>query len=316
VSGLALGWRRLGAQSSPDGAGVDDPAGAAVRRRAWRLAFAVRVLRADLANFFLLQYRTCDGFLITGKNSGTHWVKFMLSCAIARQYHVPAPVHASGRDSDAIIGHPRWPAVHAHLPRIGSSHSIPSVAFAWRLAGLGHKPVVVLVRDIREALQSNYVKWRQNYSTPFTRYLAGDPWGRRFVADIWWYVHFFNRWGDLAQARPDKVLIVHYEDVQAAPRYWLERMAAHLGVALSEDAVAAAMPYTGREALRALLDPDYGEVIIPAAEERGRMAFSSADTALFAAILEGHLRHPLGYDYGGGHRLAAPAPDVSVRLAG
>jgi hypothetical protein len=283
----------LAVRPSSGGAAVADAGGLGSRAR-----FAVRVLRADLANFFLLQYRTCDAFLITGKNSGTHWVKFMLSCAIARQYGVPPPARSSGREGDAIIGHPRWPSVHPGLPRIGSSHSIPSVAFSWRLAGLDHAPVVVLVRDIRDALASNYVKWRERYGVPFSQYLAGDPSGRRFVADVWWYVHFFNRWGDVARARPGKVLIVRYEDVQAAPAEWLRRVASHMGVALGEAALAAAMEYAERDAVLARLDPAYGEVIIPDAAARAEVAFSGADTALLDQILRRHLRHSLGYDYG------------------
>jgi hypothetical protein len=262
-----------------------------------RIAFRIRVLRADLANFFLLQYRGCDGFLITGKNSGTHWLKFMLSCAIAHQYGVPPPEHASGRDADAIIGHPRWPQVYAQLPRIGSSHSIPSIVFAWRLRLFAHPPVVVFVRDIRQAMLSNYVKWRERYDVPFTEYLKGDPLGRRFVADIWWYIHFFNRWGAVAQAWPETTLIVHYEDVQAAPGYWLRRIAQHLGVALDDAAVAAALPFVERTAVQAQLDPGYGETIIPEPDARARAAFSPEQAALCQAILQRHLRFTLGYDY-------------------
>jgi hypothetical protein len=270
------------------------------RRRAGfgrRLAFTIRVVRADLANFFLVKYRNCDGFLITGKNSGTHWLKYMLSCAIAQQYGVPAPAHASGRDGDVIIGHPRWPQVHRHLPRIGSSHSIPSIAFSWRLRLFAHPPVVVFVRDIRQAMLSNYVKWRARYGVSFAEYLDGDPLGRRFVADIWWYIHFFNRWGAVAQAWPETTLIVHYEDVQAAPAYWLRRIAKHLGVSLSDAAVAAALPYMERAAVQALLDPDYGETIIPEPRRRATAAFSPADAARFDEILRRHLKFTLGYDY-------------------
>ena len=115
------------------------------------MQFAERVFCADLANFFLLQYRGVDGFLITGKNSGTHWLKFMLSCAIAEEYRVPPPQRSSGKAADEIIGHPRWPRRYRHLPWIGSSHTIPSIAFAlpWftrmfaasagRCAGAGHQ---------------------------------------------------------------------------------------------------------------------------------------------------------------------------------
>src|SRR5471030_1523582 len=60
------------------------------------LRFLIRIARADLSNFFLYQHRQVHAFLVTGKNSGTHWVKFMLSCALARQYGVPQPRHSSG----------------------------------------------------------------------------------------------------------------------------------------------------------------------------------------------------------------------------
>src|SRR5262249_19067620 len=156
---------------------------------AWQsMQFLVRVLRADLANFFLLHYRHVDGFLITSKNSGTHWLKFMLSCAIAAEYDVQPPSHTSGREADKIIAHPKWPR-HAQLPWIGSSHTIPSMAFAWtwltRL--LPHPPVVVLVRDIEAAMRSHYLKW--HYSGSIEEYVRGDPSGVRYRADLWWYVH-------------------------------------------------------------------------------------------------------------------------------
>ena len=40
--------------------------------RRQQLVFAIRVLRADLGNFSLFHHRAVDGFLVTGKNSGTH----------------------------------------------------------------------------------------------------------------------------------------------------------------------------------------------------------------------------------------------------
>lgn len=272
-------------------------AGAAPRPFGEHLRFTIRVLRADLANFFLFQHRDVHAFLITGKNSGTHWVKFMLSVAIAEQFGVAAPFYASGPAGDAIIGHPRWPSAHPGLPRIGSSHTIPSRAFAWRTRLLDHPPVVVFVRDIRQAMLSNFVKWQQHYGGTLADYVRGDPLGRRHVADVWWYVHFFNRWGDVARARPHNTLIVRYEDLQACPRYWLERIASHLRVPLDEAALAAGLRFTSREALQSRLDPTHAETIIPAVGARSAVRFSEADEHAFAAILSRHLRHRLGYDY-------------------
>ncbi|MBV9653589.1 MAG: sulfotransferase [Acetobacteraceae bacterium] len=259
--------------------------------------FRLRVLRADLSNFFLLQYRGVDGFLITGKNSGTHWLKFMLSCAIAEEFGVAAPRRSSGREADAIIGHPRWPAIHAHLPRIASSHTIPSRAFAWRWLAplLVRQPVVILVRDIRSALTSNYVKWADRYAKPFSAYLIGDPRGRQHVADIWWYIHFMNRWGDVAAARPGQVMILRYEDVIAAPDLWVRKVAAHWRIALSDRALEAAAAFISRDAVQARLDPTHAERIIPQDTAAPLRAWSAKDHRTADAIIGRYLRHDHGY---------------------
>ncbi len=295
--GFALTGLMLARLMAPATLLEPDRPGEARRPVGEHLRFAIRVLRADLANFFLFQHRDVHAFLITGKNSGTHWVKFMLSVAIARQFGVAPPFYASGPAADAIIGHPRWPSTYPGLPRIGSSHTIPSRAFAWRTRLLDHPPVVVFVRDIRQAMLSNFVKWQQQYGGTLAEYVRGDPLGRRHVADIWWYVHFFNRWGDVARARPHNTLIVRYEDLQACPRHWLERIATHLRVPLDEASLAAGLCFTGREALQPRLDPTHAETIIPAAGARSAIRFSEADEHVVAAILRRHLRHGLGYDY-------------------
>ncbi|MEJ0017236.1 MAG: sulfotransferase domain-containing protein [Acetobacteraceae bacterium] len=260
--------------------------------------FFVRILRADLANFFLLQYRDVDGFLITGKNSGTHWLKFMLSCALAEQFGVAPPRRSSGQEADSIIGHPRS-MQNLPVPRIASSHTIPSIAFAWRFVNrlCPHPPVVVLVRDIEAAMRSNYVKWRSHYGASATDYVRGDPSGRRYVADVWWYMHFFNRWGDVLRAQPENVLLVHYEDLQAAPAIWLRRIAAHYGIELSSQAIAAAMRYVERDAIRIRLDPHDTEIVVPSEEVRRSTQFAPEDAALIGLAIRRHLRCDLGYGY-------------------
>jgi hypothetical protein len=280
-----------------------------VRPGLWqRLQFLLRIVQADVSNFFLYQYRHVDAFLITGKNSGTHWLKFMLSCALARQYRVPPPGHSSGREADAIISHPRWPHRYTHVPRIGSSHTIPSIVCAW--LGLTRRfefrPVVVLVRDIRSAIESHYGKWQHEYQVSFTQYVRGDPSGGRYRADIWWYMHFFNRWGDLAAARPDLVLVVRYEDLRAAPEMWLRRIAAHIHVDMSDDAVAVGLRFVGRDAMRALLDPTNTEVVIPPDDARADVAFSRDDLEFLRNAFGRYLRHDFGYGRANEHAWLEP----------
>jgi Sulfotransferase domain len=261
--------------------------------------FGLKVLRADLGNFFLYQYRDVDGFLITGKNSGTHWLKYMLSWAIAHEHHATPPVFSSGPQANAIIGHPHWGRPYVGIPRIGSSHTIPSVAFRWpwltRFAP--HPPVVVLVRDIRSALLSNYVKWRAIYRVSLSEFVRGDPSGKRFVADLWWYIHFFNRWGDLAEAQPENVMVLHYEALCRDPRKALNAAAAHWGLKLSPDAIDAALRFATPEAIAAKLDPSFDQTVIPTPDAKAAVRFSREDEAFLDATLARYLRHDLGYGY-------------------
>jgi hypothetical protein len=261
------------------------------------MQFMIRIARADMSNFFLYQHRQVHGFLVTGKNSGTHWVKFMLSCALARRYGVPPPRHSSGPDSDAIICHPRWLHRFRHMPRIGSSHTIPSIAFRWRcLTGpVPFQPVVVLVREITAAMISHYVKWEGEYQVPLSNYVRGDPSGRRYRADIWWYIHFFNRWGDLAAVHPNKVLVVRYEDIQADPATHLRRIAQHLRIDLDDADIDSGIRFASRDSIRAALDPVNTEIIVPDDGANLAVVYSAKDEAYMCAAFSRYLRHDFGY---------------------
>ncbi len=260
--------------------------------------FALARLRADFSNFFLLHYSACDAFLITGKNSGTHWLRYMLSCAIAAQFGVAPPERPNGKEGNAIIGHPRHPRRYAQLPRLGSSHNLPSRAFV--LPGLRHllpsRPVVILTRDIPEAMLSHYVKYRNEYAISLADYIEGDPWGRRHVADVWWFVHFFNIWGEYARTHPDRTLAVKYEDLRADPARWLDLAAARLGVKLSPAALDAGLVHVGRDAIRSRLEAG-AQVVVPDEASRAAIAYAPEEMARLRAILRRHLRHDFGYGY-------------------
>jgi len=271
------------------------------RRRAWgpalsqRLQFAIRTLRSDLANFSPLHHRRADALLVTGKNSGTHWPKFMLSCAIAKQYGVPPPAHASGEDAHVIIGATPSP----NLPHIRPSHSIPSIAFRlrWCASLLPCPRTVVLVREVHAAMASHYVKWRQAIGRPFSDYVRGDPSGRRFKADLWWYIRFFNRWGDLARARPDTILVVRYEDLRADPEACLRRIAAHMRLDLGDAAFAQALQFAARDAIRSLLDPNDSEIAVPPDGASASVTYGPDDEAFMRNAMTRYLRHDFGYRY-------------------
>lgn len=260
---------------------------------------AGRDLENDLTSFHLVKYGPrVDGFLATAKNSGTHWLRYMASHAIAHHLDLPPPVHSSGPDSDTFIGHPKHARVHAGAPRIGSSHNIPSrlIAPLARAGLVTLPPTVVLVSDIRQALLSYYVKWAQDYRLgSLSDFVARPAPGVRKIDDAWWFIRFFNRWGEMAQALPERIIIVRHEDLQADPGGQVRRVWAHWGVSLTDADVAAAVAVAGRDAVAATLDPTHAETIVPDAAKREAVKLSPDDEARLMDLFVQHLKFDFGY---------------------
>ncbi len=260
---------------------------------------AGRDLENDLTSFHLVNYGgRVDGFLASAKNSGTHWLRFMASHAIADQLKLPPPSHSSGPGSDDFIGHPRHDRVHEAAPRIGSSHNIPSrLITAAAEAGMLHlPPTVVLVRDIRQALLSYYVKWQGTYALgTLSEFLRRPAPGKKKIDDVWWFIRFFNRWGALAAALPDEVLVVRHEDLKADPVAGIARIWNHWGVDLGPGALAAAEAVSAKSAVARSLDPGHGEAVVSDEAKRAAVTFSAEDHAFLDALLRDHLNHDFGY---------------------
>jgi hypothetical protein len=256
-------------------------------------------LKADLGNFHFLKYRHVDGFLVTAKNSGTHWLRYMLSCAMAAHFNKPPPEAASGDASDDFVGHPRTPGRWAGVPRIGASHNIPSKLIGAQLVRdlMPMPPAVVLVRDPKQALLSHWVKWRGEYGGDLETYLAGDPKGRRYRADIWWYLRFFNRWGAIAAAYPEATLVMRYEDLAAAPAETLDRIGRHYGMGFSADSLARGVNAGERQTMSRRMDPRDRAAVVSDAVVRGEVAFSAEQHAWIDKVLRKRLQHDFGYGY-------------------
>lgn len=264
-----------------------------------RIALLARDTAADFSNFHLLHYRHIDGFMVTAKNSGTHWLKYLISNALATELNLPRPRFASGKTANDFVGNPKWPHKYPQAPRIGSSHNLPSSFLGlWPIFRmLRLPPVVVLVRDIEQAMLSHYVKWREESGLTLSDYVRVRAPGRKGVADIWWYVDFFNRWGRFASRYPDRILVIRYEDVRADPTQWLTAVLNHYKVKVAPSSIEAAVQASQRESMRRELDPNAGELIIPADRDRGSARFSEEDRAVLHALLAKHLKYSFGYDY-------------------
>lgn len=258
---------------------------------------------ADTSNFHMLHYRHVDGFLVSAKNSGTHWLHYMLSHALAAQYGVEPPRHSTGPHADHLIGPAKQKPRYPQMPHLALSHTIPSRVFSWRWAqGLfGFPPAVVLIRDIRKSLESVYVKWlldEPEASRPdFATYVAGDPWQRHPPASTWWYVQFLNHWGDVATALPERTFILRYEDMAEAPGDAVAAVARHFGIELTPEAIAAAIAVSTREAMRESADPRDRRQIVSEEETRAQIRFTGREEEILRRILRRHLRYDFGYDW-------------------
>lgn len=262
------------------------------------IIFRLHGLNRHTTNLSLLKYYDFQGFLITGQHSGTHWIKWMLSHALAHRYGVQPPRYFNNDSSNDLIGHPKHERIHPHLPRIASSHSIPAYALGWTWLRAIRRPppYAVVVRDIRDVLVSNYEKWRTEYGVPFSRYVAGDPRGDAYVCDVWWYVRFLNRWGDIARRHPGETLVLRYEDFREDPLQNLRRLARHFDLDLSDADLLAGVAVGSKEHMMARQDPNVAErPIRPDGAEGAR--FSPRDLAVLSGVLERNLKHDFGYRY-------------------
>ncbi len=263
-------------------------------------AFKWHCLRRDVSNFALLKHRHFDGFLVTMQHSGTHWLKYMMSNALALQLGLPAPRFVHNDSSNDFIGHPRHPRRYPDAPRLASTHSVPHALFDSRLLrlGLALPPYVVLVRDLRAALVSNYEKWKERYGVSFKTYLRGDPRGRRYIFDIWGGLHFLNRWARVARRFADVTLEVRYEDLQAGPEILLARLFEHFNIAIEPQHIAAAVAAGSKQNMASRLDPASPIRNIIRDDERPPAAWYDAeDREFFDAVVARCLVHDHGYDW-------------------
>lgn len=218
-------------------------------------AFYYHCLRRDISNFSLLKHRKFDGFLISMHQSGTHWLKHMLATALTHKYDLPPPRYIHAND---VIAGPKDPQAHPQLPHIVSAHSIPHILLSFSPV---HKlmrfpPYVILVRDIRAMLVSNYEKWKEHYGCDFATFLKGDVSGHRFNNDIWWCIRFCNMWGKIADKLPESVCVIKYEDLRATPLLQLQEINRYWDLNLSEAQLQYAIDESTKEKMLKKKDPD------------------------------------------------------------
>jgi len=261
------------------------------------LRFRLKCVNRGLFNPTVVRRRAFEGHVTSPKQSGTHWVKYLLSLVLAELYDLPEPEHIR---SNAIVGHPKAPPRYPGIPRIVTSHNhahyLMRAPWAFRLLKLPR--FVVLVRDVRAILVSNYEKWNGDYRVDFATYLRGDVRGKAFVTDIWEIMRFFNSWGPVAAAHTDAVIIQRYEDILADPEAAFARICRHLGIAGATDAVLArAIARSSREEMAKRPDPseDHADKVVNVAARDPESRFDAEARAFLRETCRRNLHYDFGY---------------------
>lgn len=263
-----------------------------------KAAFLYHSLRRDISNFSLLKHRHFDGFMVSMHQSGTHWLKHILASALSHKHGLPAPRYSHANE---FIGGIREKREYPELPHIVSTHSIPHILLRGRRIRNKMKfpPYLVLVRDIRASLVSNYEKWKAHYSCGFSEYLRGDVSGHRFDSDIWWCIRFCNAWGVIAEKFPQHTMVLRYEALRTDTLSELVRINRFWSLGLSEKDLEYGIAESSKEKMAEKKDPatPLGLTVVREDSVADDQYFDPANEAFFRQICEQFLRYGFNYDY-------------------
>ncbi len=77
---------------------------------------------------------------------------------------------------------------------------------------------MVLVRDIRDSLVSQYERSKSEYNVDFATFLRGGVRGKKFsYYNVWTRIQFLNGWGAVVERNAEEVAVLKYEDLVADP---------------------------------------------------------------------------------------------------
>ena len=250
-------------------------------------------LERGVFNLRMLRHQRFDGVLVSMQQSGTHWIRYMLSLILAKIHNLPPPSYI---EDMSIVGRP----VHPQIPQIYHTHCVAHNLLrsrtVFRLLGLPRQ--LILVRDIRHSLVSHYEKRKYKFKVDFSTYLRGDIRGKMYGYDIWVRIRFLNGWGAVVERQPEAIAVLKYEDLRADTRGQLARVCDHFNIEgvtpdLLDEVIAAATKteMAKRSRAKATLNPVRTRPRPP-----GEW-YGDDDRRFVAEVCRRNLKHTFGYRY-------------------
>jgi hypothetical protein len=230
------------------------------------------------------------------QQSGTHWLKNMLSGILVKTHGLPEMQHIQ---DDSIIGHTKSPPKYTHIPQIVHSHGFPH-ALTLRVPFLHYPRYLVLVRDLRSSLVSHYERFRGDYGdVDFAEYLCGDVRQKKFNSDIYSRIRFLNEWGRVIARRPGAVHVLKYEDMISDPAAALAGACAYFRFPrVTDDLIAHVVAGHSKDRMAARpTNPKVSTTVIRTGGPTVEDHFTAANEAVFLDICRRFLEHDFGYGY-------------------
>lgn len=260
--------------------------------------YRAKVRNESWTNFSVLRHGRFDGMLVTSKNSGTHWLKYMLAVALAETHGLPHPTYFSENAVRPYIGWPKDDATYAELPSLAFSHTIPHQLAEWgwarSLAGL--PPYVLAVRHPMAILASHHAKWEYDIKVDWLTYLKGAPCGSKYRCDLYWLARFWNRWGDIRARHGDTIHVVQYEQTQKDPRAVLQAVSDHWSLDLTPEAIEVALAAGTKDAMAQKIDPDAEPNVLQDRKTPLSELFTGEAMDIYTDHVRTLFRHDLDYD--------------------
>lgn len=264
--------------------------------------YSTRITR-DLTNLSLVRHRHSDGHIISMHQSGTHWLRNMLSLAMAKVYDLPEPEYIQNND---FISSPQKPSKYPQIPRIVSSHQIPSPLITNTLAQLliTLPKYVLLVRDPRVIAASHYRKHEPKYKIPFSDFIRANVPAlrlaskkRKFDKDIWWDLRFQNSWAKMLQLGPEKIHLVRYEDLRRNTPQHLRAIMQFLGMPnIDEATLDYCIQQSSKEVMAQKEAPDLSLKTVWQDNKNPLAIYSEDDKRFFLETYRKYCKADFGYD--------------------
>lgn len=238
--------------------------------------------------------RSADAFLISFPKCGRTWLRLMIGRSLERYFDLSHPdiLMRTLELSQLSSLHPDVPKIvvsHDDDPQWKKPQELEQSKEKYK-----HAKVILLVRDPRDVIVSNYFEHSKRISADHVKVLSKlehlKPYVDRiklYEGDLPTYIHeeiggfnsllrFYNIWVE-NQHVPTGLLLVRYEDIHANPHQEVRRVLNFVGLEqISDEIIAEAVEYASFDNMRKMEEADkFNSLILRPGNKKDEESFKT-----------------------------------------